>query len=251
MINLTNKVILVTGGSRGIGATIARTVGSAGADVVLHYGASRDAAERVAGTVPKGKCHLVQGDLERPGAAAAVWSEAMAWRGRVDVLVNNAAVALEVGMDDAAAWNAAWDRTWRVNVLAVAELCRAAILHYREHGGGTIINIASRAAFRGDNPEYFHYAASKGAIVALTKSIARGYAREGVIAYGVAPGWVRTEMARPAVLKYGEAALARDIPMGSLAPPEDVANVVAFLASGLAPHATGTTIDINGASYVR
>ena len=251
MIDLTDKVILVTGGSRGIGAAIVRVAARAGAQVVLHYGRQRAAAAAVAASVGADRCHLVEGDLDQPGAGARVWADAMAWRGRVDVLVNNAAVALDVGLDDPAAWAEAWQRTLRINVVAVADLCREAIIHFRGRGGGTIINIASRAAFRGDDPNMFHYAASKGAVVTLTKSIARGYARDGVTAYAVAPGWVRTEMARPAIVARGLEALTRDIPMGDLAPPEEVANIVAFLASGLARHATGATIDINGASYVR
>ncbi len=251
MIDLSQKVMLVTGASRGIGASIARVAGRAGAQVVLHYGRSRAGAGAVAAAVGADRSHLVHADLGRPGEAATLWREALAWRGRIDVLVNNAAVALEVGLDDREAWTAAWDETWRVNVVAVADLCREAILDFRARGGGTIINIASRAAFRGDNPEYFHYAASKGAVVALTKSIARGYAREGVLAYAVAPGWVRTEMAKQAERTHGLAALTRDIPMGDMAPADEVANIVAFLASGLARHATGATIDINGASYVR
>ncbi len=96
-----------------------------------------------------------------------------------------------------------------------------------------------------------HYAASKGGVIALTRSIARGFASDNILAYAVAPGFVRTDMIDSFIQDYGEASLTRDIPMGKIAPPEDVANVVAFLASGLAPHATGTTIDINGASYVR
>lgn len=251
MIDLTDKVILVTGSSRGIGATIVRIAAGAGAQVVVHYGRQREAAMQVAASVGADRCHVVGGDLERPGAGAAVWAAAMTWRGRIDVLVNNAAVALDVGLEDGPLWAAAWERTLQINVVAAADLCREAILHFRERGGGTIINIASRAAFRGDDPTAFHYAASKGAIVSLTKSIARGYAREGVLAYAVAPGWVLTDMARPAIVARGLDALTRDIPMGALAPPEEVANIVAFLASGLARHATGTTIDINGASYVR
>jgi len=251
MIDLTDKVILVTGGSRGIGAAIVRVVARAGAHVVLHYGRQQAVAAAVAGSVGSERCHLVEGDLDQPGAGARVWAEAIKWRGRVDVLVNNAAVALDAGLDDPAAWAEAWQRTLRINVVAVADLCREAIIHFRGRGGGTIINIASRAAFRGDDPNMFHYAASKGAVVSLTKSIARGYARDGIVAYAVAPGWVRTEMARPAILSRGIEALTRDIPMGDLAPPEEVANIVAFLASGLARHATGATVDINGASYVR
>ncbi len=244
--------MLVTGGSRGIGEAIVRTVAAAGAQVVLHYGSRRDAADKIVSELRDGCCHAVGAPLDAVGAGETLWRAAIAWKGHVDVLVNNAGVAIDVGPDDpTAAWRAAWDMTWRINVVAVADLCREAIGHFRGRGGGTIINVSSRAAFRGDEPHYMHYAASKGAVVALTKSIARGYGRDRVLAYGVAPGWVRTEMAEPAIQLSGMEALMRDNPMGTMAPPQDVANVVAFLASGLAPHATGTTIDINGASYVR
>ncbi|MFI5248395.1 MAG: SDR family NAD(P)-dependent oxidoreductase [Gemmatimonadales bacterium] len=252
MIDLTGRVILVTGGSRGIGAVIVRTLARAGAQVVLHYGRHRDAAEAVAAESPAGQCHLVHADLAVPGAVAQLWKESVAWQGHVDVVVNNAAVATSTRIEDPLEqWEAMWRETLQVNVMAVADVCREALLHFRSRGGGTIINIASRAAFRGDEPDYMHYAASKGAVVALTKSIARGFGREHVVAYGIAPGWVLTDMARPAIQARGLDALTRDIPLGSMARPEDVANVAAFLASGLAPHATGTTIDINGASYVR
>jgi NAD(P)-dependent dehydrogenase (short-subunit alcohol dehydrogenase family) len=252
VIDLTGKVVLVTGGSRGIGAFIVRTLVGAGAQVVLHYGSGAEAATKLVDQLGSECCRAVRAPLDADGAAGTLWAEAIAWRGGIDVLVNNAGVAIEAGPDDPiAAWRAAWDTTWRVNVVAVADLCREAILHFRPRGGGIIINISSRAAFRGDDPHYMHYAASKGAVVALTKSIARGYAKDGVIAYGVAPGWVRTDMAEQSIQLVGMERLVRDIPMGAMAPPQDVANVVAFLASGLAPHATGTTIDVNGASYVR
>ena len=252
MIDLTGRVILVTGGSRGIGAVIVRTLAHAGAHVVLHYSKHRDAAEAVAAELPAGRCHLVHADLATPGAAAQLWKESAAWQGHVGVVVNNAAVATSTRIEDPLEqWESMWRETLQVNVMAVADICREALLHYRSRGGGTIINIASRAAFRGDEPDYMHYAASKGAVVALTKSIARGFGREHVVAYGIAPGWVLTDMARPAIQARGLDALTRDIPLGAMATPDDVANVVAFLASGLAPHATGTTIDVNGASYVR
>lgn len=252
MIDLTGRVILVTGGSRGIGAVIVRTLARAGAHVVVHYGRHRDAAEAVAAELPPGRCHLVHADLAAPGSAAPLWKDSVAWQGHVDVVVNNAAVATSTRIEDPLEqWESMWRETLQVNVMAVADICREALLHYRSRGGGTIINIASRAAFRGDEPDYMHYAASKGAVVALTKSIARGFGREHVVAYGIAPGWVLTDMARPAIQARGLDALTRDIPLGAMAPPEDVANVVAFLASGLARHASGTTIDVNGASYVR
>ncbi|AFZ66308.1 SDR family NAD(P)-dependent oxidoreductase [Deinococcus peraridilitoris] len=251
MVDLTNKVILITGASRGIGSEIARALGSAGASVILHHGRGAAEAEALAREIGAERAHTVGADLSRPGAAQTLFHDALAWQGRVDVLVNNAGIAPTATIDDPFEhWSATWAQTLQVNLVALADLCREATLHYRTRGGGTIINIASRAAFRGDNPDAMHYAASKGAVVALTRSIARGYAREGVLAYAVAPGWVRTEMAE-AYLREHAADIARDIPLGDVAPPQEVGNVVAFLASGLARHMTGATLDINGASYVR
>jgi 3-oxoacyl-[acyl-carrier protein] reductase len=252
VIELAGKVILVTGGSRGIGAAIVRTLAGAGADVVLHYSQNRDAAAAIAASLAPERCHVVRADLGMSGAGAGLWAESVVWRGHIDVVVNNAGIATSVGVDDPVEqWTSMWQETLQVNVIALADICREALRHFRTRGGGTIINIASRAAFRGDEPDYMHYAASKGAVVAFTKSIARGFGREHVVAYAVAPGWVLTDMAQSAIEARGMAALTRDIPMGAMAPPEDVANVVAFLASGLAKHASGTTIDVNGASYVR
>lgn len=249
MIDLTGKTILVTGASRGIGAVTAKTLARAGASVILHYGSSQQQAEEVAQGLTNG--HLVQADLSQPDSPAKLWRQALAWRGQIDVLVNNAAIAPYASVEDSPEhWQQTWQETTQVNLFALADLCREAILHFRSRGGGSIINIASRAAFRGDNPNMMHYAASKGAVIALTKSIARGYAAEGILAYAIAPGWVETEMAAD-YIRLHAADIARDIPIGKVAPPQDIANTVAFLAAGLAPHMTGATLDINGASYVR
>jgi 3-oxoacyl-[acyl-carrier protein] reductase len=252
MIDLTGKVILVTGGSSGIGAVTVRTLANAGAMVILHYFSRRDKAEEILGEMGCDRIHLLQADLTQENAAVQLWNHGISWQGRIDILVNNAAIMLAAGVDDnLALWSSVWQKTLQVNLIAVADLCREAIHHFKSRNGGIIINIASRAAFRGDTPEYMHYAASKGGIISLTRSIARGFAKDNILAFAVAPGFVRTEMAEKFIQDYGEDFVTRDIPMGKIAPPEDVANVIAFLASGLAPHATGTTIDINGASYVR
>ena len=251
MIDLTGKVVFVTGASRGIGAVTVRGLLGAGAWVVAHTGRSGGGTEALLEEFGPERVHAVGGDLNREGEASRLFAEAVAWRGRVHVLVNNAGIAPSATVDDAPAdWARAWRETLQVNLVSVADLCREALLHYRECGGGTIINIASRAAFRGDNPDAMHYAASKGGVIALTRSIARGFARAGVLAYAVAPGWVQTDMAEAYLLEHAED-VARDIPMGAAAPPEDVASTVVFLASGLVPHMTGATLDINGASYVR
>ena len=249
MIDLKGKTILVTGASRGIGAVTTKVLAKAGAKVVLHYGRSKADAEAVAAEV--GDCYLVQADLSEPGAALELWRKSVAWHGQIDVLVNNAGIAPYASVeDDFETWSKAWSQTLQVNLVALSDLCREAIGHFRTRGGGIIVNVASRAAFRGDNPNMMHYAASKGGVIALTKSIARGFAHEGILAYGLAPGWVETEMAAD-YLREHAADIARDIPIGSAAPPEDIANTIAFLAAGLAPHMTGATLDINGASYVR
>jgi 3-oxoacyl-[acyl-carrier protein] reductase len=260
-IDLAGKVVLVTGASQGIGATTALTLAQAGADIVLHYGSNRSKAETLAeqiaaqsSTAPSGtdRCLLVQTDLRSPQAARSLWQTAVDWRGQIDVLVNNAAIMPAAGITDGwTTWTEAWQSTLQVNLIATADLCRLAISHFQARNGGIIINIASRAAFRGDGPEYMHYAASKGGLVALTRSIARGFAPDNILAYAVAPGFVRTERIEQVMQARGADYVTRDIPLGQPAPPQDVANVIAFLAAGLAPHATGSTLDINGASYVR
>jgi len=251
MLNLTGKVVLVTGGSRGIGAATVRTLASAGAQVIVHYGHSEREARAIVEALGEERAVALGADLSRPGVAVELFQEAAAWRGRVDVLVNNAGIAPSASVDDPPGeWSGAWAQTLQVNLVAVGDLCREAILHFRGRGGGIIVNVASRAAFRGDNPDAMHYAASKGGVIALTRSIARGYAAENILAYAVAPGWVRTEMAA-GYLHDHAADIAREIPLGDVVPPEEVANTVAFLASGLARHMTGATLDLNGASYVR
>jgi NAD(P)-dependent dehydrogenase (short-subunit alcohol dehydrogenase family) len=136
-----------------------------------------------------------------------------------------------------------------VNVQAPADLCRAAIAHFRETGGGIVINIASRAGHRGDGLDHAAYAASKGAVLAMTKTYARALAAENILFYAIAPGWVETRMA-PQDIDNRKLAV-KDIPLGRVADPEEVAEMIAFLASGACPSATGATFDINGASYVR
>ena len=193
---------------------------------------------------------VTRSSVERAGLE--ICSIPLTWKGRIDVLINNAGVYAMGGVDeDFDTWTGVWRRLLQVNLVAAAHLCRQAVLHFRPRGGGIIVNIASRAAFRGDTPDYMQYAASKGGLVSLTRSLARGFAADNILAYVIAPGFVRTDMAADFTQIHGEEAVTREIPLGDMASPEDVAEVVLFVASGRARHATGTTIDINGASYVR
>ena len=182
---------------------------------------------------------------------SALFTEVIDKFGGLDVLVNNAGIALGSPLyGDEEEWLVHWNKTLSVNLTAAAILCRKAIIHFKERGGGRIINISSRAAFRGDTPDYLAYAASKGGTVALTRSIARGYGKEGIKAFDIAPGFTRTDMAQLFIDQYGESFALNDIALTRLTEPGDIAPLVVFLASGLGDHATGTTIDINAGSYV-
>ncbi len=232
--------ILVTGSTRGIGAAIATTFAERGARFIGHG--------RADGELTLGA------DLAEAGAAEALWDRALArLDGRIDVLVNNAGVFEPIAVDAPADdWQAAWGRTMQINLQASADLCRRAVLHWRERGvGGRIVNVASRAAYRGDSPAHWHYAASKAGMVAMTKSIARGFAGEGILAFAVCPGFTMTGMAEEYLSSRGGEKLLADIPLGKVADPEEVANAVAYLALEAPPSMTGAVIDINGASYVR
>ncbi len=251
MMDLTGRVALITGAAGGIGSATARTIAGAGGSVVIHdvsAGPLTDLAEELGS-----RAHAIVVDLRDRAATQRLWRDGLAVHGRIDVLVNNAGIYPLAPLDlSLEAWTAVWDLSLGVNLVAPAILCREAIETFSgQEGGGTIVNLASRAAFRGEDPEFWHYAAAKAGIVAMTRTIARQYGRQGVTAFAVAPGYVDTAFNAPFAEKFGVAAAAKDTGLGEVAQPQDVANVIAFLASGLARHATGTTIDINGASYVR
>ena len=231
--------ILVTGASRGIGAATYELLKSKGHKVVGHS--------------TKGSDGLVAGDLTDPAAPRQIWTEAFdRLGGRIDALVNNAGVYEAV---DAAAseeeWQAQWARTLTINLQAPADLSRLAVAHFREIGGGRIVNVASRAGWRGDSPQHWHYAASKSALIGMTKTIARAYASDGILAFAVAPGFTVSEMTEEYLQGRGGAAIVADIPLGRVASTTEVAEVIRWLATEAPASSTGSTIDVNGASYVR
>jgi NAD(P)-dependent dehydrogenase (short-subunit alcohol dehydrogenase family) len=229
--------ILLTGSSRGIGAAIAASLVRPDINLVGHGTASG-----------------IPADFADPAGPKALWDAALEkLDGRIDVLINNAGVFEANPIDRPQdAWVADWERTMRVNLTASAELCRLAILHWQaRRSGGRIVNIASRAAYRGDSPAHWHYAASKAGMVAMTKSIARGYAAEGILAFAVCPGFTMTGMAEDYLASRGGDKLLADIPLGRVAAPEEIAETARFLALDAPPSMTGAVIDVNGASYVR
>jgi NAD(P)-dependent dehydrogenase (short-subunit alcohol dehydrogenase family) len=231
--------ILVTGSTRGIGAAIVEAL--KGRARVVGHG-------RTDGPGTLGA------DLSEPGAADRLWEAALAQLdGRIDVLINNAGVFEPAPVDASPAdWQAGWSRTLQINLQAAADLSRRAVLHWRlRQAPGRLVNVASRAAYRGDSPAHWHYAASKAGMVAMTKSIARGYAAEGVLAFAICPGFTMTGMAEDYLASRGGDKLLADIPLGRVADAAEVANAAAYLALEAPPSMTGAVIDINGASFVR
>lgn len=232
--------VLVTGSTRGIGAAVVEILRTRGARVIGH---GRSAGEAT-----------LAGDLSVSGAGGRLWDQALSrLDGRIDVLVNNAGIfepaAIDLGDEE---WDAAWDRTLQVNLRAAADLSRLAVRHFLARPeGGRIVNVASRSAYRGDSPALWHYAASKAGLVAMTKSIARGFAARSVLAFAVCPGFTMTGMADEYLASRGGPGLLADIPLGRVADPEEVAAAVAFLALEAPASMTGAVLDINGASYVR
>jgi len=254
VIDLAGKTVLLTGASGGIGSVTARLLLERGAHVVAHYGSDRDGAEAACAGVPPERSLVLGADLSRAGGARELWARALEWRGRIDVLVLNAGVAIATpfdGSDDE--WEAGWEATLRINVREPASLVRAALPHFVSRGDGIVIAIGSWAAQRGSAlPSHSVYAASKAALANLIQSVARNHTADGVLAFVVAPGIVRTPMSEgSAAARGGIDALNAMLPLGGMVPPEEVATLVAFLASGACRHLAGATIDLNGAANIR
>ena len=248
---LTGQNILVTGASGAIGTAIVEALAEDGARPIIHYGHNREAAEALGGRVG-GTGALLSADLSDPAGAARLWDEALAAVGRIHGLVNNAGIRTTIAIDaDLSAWQEAWRREMQVNVLSVADLCRSAILHFREHGGGRVVSLASRAGQRGYVADAMPYGASKAALNNLTKSIARSFGADDIIAVSIAPGWVRSNMAEAFVTQSGLQAAVGDIPIGAMAEPREVAELVAFAMRSSQRSLNGATLDLNGGSYVR
>ncbi|MDE2437304.1 MAG: SDR family oxidoreductase, partial [Sphingomonadales bacterium] len=229
---------LVTGSSRGIGAAIAATLRTRGVKVVGHATRAVDA-------------DTIAADLTDPTAAGKIWDQALERAGdRIDILVNNAGLfeANPLGLSDIE-WLDNWEDTLRINLTAAAEMSRFAVKAWlAERRPGRIVHIASRAGYRGDSPDHWHYAAAKGGMIAMHKTIARQYAASGIMSYAICPGFTDTAMAGDYLASRGGAGLLADIPLGRVATPEEIARIAVFCALDAPESMTGAVIDANGAS---
>lgn len=233
--------ILVTGSSRGIGAAAEAALAERGISVI---------GQSTRGSAP----NHIAANFSDPLAPQRLWEEAMDRSGgHIAAVVNNAGLFEANRLDRSdIEWLDAWEDTLRINLTAAAQISRFAVLHWQGRGsGGRLVHVASRAAYRGDSPAHWHYAAAKGGMVAMHKSIARAYASEGILSFAITPGFTDTSMAGDYLESRGGPGLLADIPLGRVATPEEIARIIAFCALDAPPSMTGAVIDANGASFVR
>ncbi|HEV8660413.1 MAG TPA: glucose 1-dehydrogenase [Thermoanaerobaculia bacterium] len=249
VLDLEGRVALITGASRGIGRETAFHIADAGARVVVNYNRSEREAGEVVAKIGESRAQAVQADVANPDDVERLVTRSIEAFGRLDIVVNNAARYEEnrFDRDDYEGWQEGWRRTFELNVFGAANVAFVAMRWMRANGGGKLINVASRAAFRGET-EFADYGASKAALVNLTRSIARACAKDNIVASCVAPGFIQTDMAKPLIEKRREE-IVTQIPLGRVGTPDDVAAVIVFLASPMADYLNGVTIDINGGSW--
>lgn len=254
MSQLSGRTILVTGASGGIGRATVERLASTGARVIAHCRSNPDGAVAAIADFPEGSATVVQADLAAPDGASLLWRDALAWAGRIDVVVLNAAIMPKVELDDEDAhWDEVLDQALQVNTVSQLTLVRRALAHFVAEGGGTLVGLSSWVTQRGaGNPNLVAYAASKAATAAAIKTVARAYAADGVLAYLIAPGSVDTQMSASAGEdRGGREAILATLAMGEMVPPAEIAELIALLATGRVRHLSGATLDVNGATYVR
>jgi 3-oxoacyl-[acyl-carrier protein] reductase len=251
-VGFDGMVVLVTGGSRGIGRAVAEQFATQGATVAVQFRVARRAAEETVAALA-GAGHLaLPADLADPGQARSLVERVVGELGRIDVLVNNAGIyrehpILATGYEE---WQEAWRRTIDTNLIGPANLLHAVAPHMVAAGGGRIVNVSSRGAFRGE-PDHPAYGASKAGLNSLGQSMARALGPHGIYVTTVAPGFVETDMAAPFLEGADGDAIRAQSPLNRAATPEEVARVVVFLASPGSEYLTGAIVDVNGASYLR
>src|SRR5215217_503814 len=251
-VGFDGMVVLVTGGSRGIGRAVAEQFAAQGATVAVQFRVARQAADDTVAALP-GAGHLaVAADLADPGQVRSLVDRVVGALGGIDVLVNNAGVyqehpILATGYQE---WQEAWRRTIDTNLIGPANLLHAVVPHMVAAGGGRIVNVSSRGAFRGE-PDHPAYGASKAGLNSLGQSMARALGVHGIYVTTVAPGFVDTDMAAPFLRGRGGDAIRAQSPLNRAATPREVAKVVVFLATPGAESTTGAVVDVNGASYLR
>ena len=252
MTDLKNRNILVTGASKGIGKAIASHLIENGANVALHYNTDKFGAKSVINDQLQSGSKLFQANLEESQQVASLFENVIKEYKTIDTIVLNAGIykehPLEQSLDD---WFNTWKITMKINLDSIGILTKLAINHFRNDGGGRLIYIGSRAVFRGETEEYLAYAASKGGVTSLARSVARSFGKDNIKAFVIAPGFTKTQMADSFIEKYGEERVLNELSLNELTEPSHIAPLVGLMCSGQMDHATGSTIDINAGSHIR
>ena len=251
-MTMTKRTILVTGGSRGIGAAIAHEFAAAGDRVAVHYSSAATDAQGVVDSLAGSGHIIVQADLRDPDAIKVMVDSVAKEFGAIDVLINNAGVFFDHPIESTSyeQWQQAWADTLGVNLIGAANVTWCALQHMPKHSTSRIVNIGSRGAFRGE-PVSPAYGASKAAIVAFGQSIARALAPMKIGVTTLAPGFVETDMAARLLDGPEGDGIRAQSPFNRVARPEELAKAVYFLASAESEWASGAVLDFNGASYLR
>ncbi|NER16641.1 SDR family oxidoreductase [Spongiivirga citrea] len=250
-INLKGQHILVTGASDGIGKSVAEYLMRSGAKLAVHYNRNQKSAIELVQQFDNGS-KAFQADLSVEKEVIKLFDDVASYFGRIDAIVLNAGVFIShstnQNVDD---WYKTWKKTISINLDAVGLLTKMGIDHFRNHKDGRFVYIGSRAVFRGETEEYLAYAASKGGLTSLARSVARSFGKENIKSFIVSPGFTRTQMAESFIEVYGEKRVLNEIALNNLTRPEDLAPLIALMCSGLMDHATGATIDVNAGSHIR
>lgn len=251
-MDFSGKSVLITGGSRGIGRATALAFAKKGAKVAINFRSDTQAANETA-EMMQGEDHIcIKADISKPSAVDAMMEAVVGEFGKIDIVVNNAGIFTphpvdEVSYED---WQDAWNKTLQINLIGAANVCYCAAQYMMQQGGGRIVNVSSRGAFRGE-PHHTAYGASKAGLNAMSQSLAQSLAKHHIFVGIVAPGFVETDMASKILASDKGAAIKQQSPLGRVARPEEVAYGIMFLASEGSEFMTGTILDINGASYLR
>lgn len=251
-MDFTNKTVLITGGSRGIGRACAIAFAERGAKVAINFRSDKAAATETITQMPGEGHFAIKADISDSNAAHELIEYVMAEFGQLDILINNAGVYLPhpIADTDYTSWQSQWQATIATNLIAPANLCYCAAQYMINNGGGRIVNVSSRGAFRGE-PQYTAYGASKAGLNALGQSLARELAPHNIFIGTVAPGFVSTDMAQEILESEVGETIRQQSPLNRVATPEEVAHCILFMASEQAAFTTGAILDVNGASYLR
>jgi len=251
-IDLSDKKILLTGASDGIGKGVANYLMKMGARVAVHYNTNKDSAESLVFNNKKTNSKPFKADLSNEEEVHTLFRDVTKEFGKIDVIILNAGVFLPHSTEETTKdWLSVWKKTMDINLNSVGLLTKLGLDHFKENNMGTFIYIGSRAVFRGETEEYLAYAASKGGLVSLARSVARSFGKFNIKSFILSPGFTRTQMAEDFIAQYGEEKVLNEIALNELTTPEDLAPLIGLMCSGLMDHATGATIDVNAGSHIR